>query len=261
MDYTFSAKTDPGLIRRNNEDAVVLDARQGVAVLADGMGGYNAGEVASGMATTLIARELTLCLEAGTAGNPEHDIPRALATSVDHANQAILQAARHNPDYKDMGTTLVAGIFRGDRLFLTHVGDSRCYRLRGGELTQITKDHSVLQEQVDAGLIPRAAFCAPSSRHILTRALGVDPELQFEVRIHPVAVGDCYLMCSDGLTDMVDDASIASLMGQESNMVKLASALINLANAKGGRDNIAVALIHAKDARDLRGNLSRLFVG
>jgi PPM family protein phosphatase len=259
MDYIFSAKTDPGLIRRNNEDAVAVDASLGFAVLADGMGGYNAGEVASDMAITLIAEELTRCLAANTAANAEQDICRVLTTSVDHANQAILQAARHNPAYKDMGTTLVAGVFYGDRLFLTHVGDSRCYRLRGSELTQITKDHSVLQQQVDAGLIPRGASCAPLGRHILTRALGVDPKMQFEVSIHPVVAGDCYLMSSDGLTDMVDDASIASLMRQESHMVKLASALINLANAKGGRDNITVALIHANDASDLRGHVSRLF--
>jgi len=260
MDYTFSARTDPGLRRRNNEDAVIVDECRGVAVLADGMGGYNAGEVASGMATTLIARELTRWLAASTAANSADDICRILATSVDSANQAILHAARHNPDYKDMGTTLVAGIFHGDRLFLTHVGDSRCYRLRGGDLTQITKDHSMLQEQVDAGLIHREGSCVSSSRHILTRALGVDPELQFEVKIHSVAAGDFYLMCSDGLTDMLDDASIASLMGQENNIVKLASALINLANAKGGRDNIAVILIHAKDAPDQPGQSSRLFV-
>ena len=260
MDYTFSARTDPGLLRRNNEDAVIVDESSGVAVLADGMGGYNAGEVASGMATTLIAGELGHRLAASTAARLADDIGRVLATSVDNANQAILRAARHNPDYRDMGTTLVAGIFFGDRLFLTHVGDSRCYRLRGGDLTQITKDHSMLQEQVDAGLIHREDTSVTSSRHILTRALGVDPELQFEVKIHAVAAGDFYLMCSDGLTDMVDDASIASLMGQENNIGKLASALINLANAKGGRDNIAVVLIHAKEAPDQPGKLPALFV-
>ncbi|WP_296493905.1 Stp1/IreP family PP2C-type Ser/Thr phosphatase [Rhodoferax sp.] len=260
MDYTFSARTDPGLLRRNNEDAVIFDERWGVAVLADGMGGYNAGEVASGMTTHLIAGELTRFLATSAAASPADDICRILASCVDNANQAILQAAKHNPDYKDMGTTLVAGIFYGDRLILTHVGDSRCYRLRDGILLRITKDHSMLQEQVDAGLIMREDTAMTPSRHILTRALGVDPELQFEVKIHPVVPGDFYLMCSDGLTDMVDDASIASLMLAENNIVKLTSALINLANAKGGRDNIAVVLIHAKSAPDQPGKLPALFV-
>jgi protein phosphatase len=127
------------------------------------------------------------------------------------------------------------------------VGDSRCYRLRDGALVQITKDHSMLQEQVDAGLITRAHAAHAPGRNLLTRALGVDSKLPLEVKIHPVAVGDLYLMCSDGLTDMVDDDSIASLMSQATDLATRASALIHLANAKGGRDNVTVMLIHAKD--------------
>jgi protein phosphatase len=175
------------------------------------------------------------------------DLCRLLARSVDKANQEILQAAAGNPNYKSMGTTIVLGVFQDDRLFLSHVGDSRCYRWRGGVLAQITKDHSMLQEQVDAGLITRAHAARAPGRNLLTRALGVETRLPLEVKIHPVEAGDIYLMCSDGLTDMVDDASIASLMGDNTNLAQRTSALIHLANAKGGRDNVTVMLIHALD--------------
>ena len=248
MNYTICAKTDPGLIRRNNEDAVLFDEQCGVAVLADGMGGYNAGEVASGMASTLIATELTRCLSGSEPLSKPDDICRALAASVEQANQAILQAANANPDFTGMGTTLVAAVFQGDQLFLTHLGDSRCYRLRGEVLTQITKDHSMLQDQMDAGLISSAEAAKTSGRNLLTRALGVPSVAPVEVTSFQVVDGDRYLMCSDGLTDMVDDASIACLMIQEKNITQLAVALINLANAKGGRDNIGVILIHAQEA-------------
>jgi protein phosphatase len=168
-----------------------------------------------------------------------------LALSVDKANREILQAAARNPSYKSMGTTVVAGVFLDDRLFLTHVGDSRCYRLRGGVLAQITKDHSMLQEQVDAGLITPALAAHAPGRNLLTRALGVESRLPLEVKIHPVEAGDLYLMCSDGLTDMVDDASMASLLSEDTELAQRVAALIHLANAKGGRDNVTAMLIHA----------------
>ncbi len=250
MDYTICAKTDPGLIRHNNEDAVLFDERCGVAVLADGMGGYNAGEVASGMATTLIATELTRCLSGSAPLNKPDDICLALAASVEQANMAILQAANANPDFTGMGTTLVAAVFQGDRLFLTHLGDSRCYRLRAKALTQITKDHSMLQDQMDDGLVSREQAAKSPGRNLLTRALGVASSAAVEVAIFQVLDGDLYLMCSDGLTDMVDDASLAALVIQEKNITQLATALINLANAKGGRDNISVILIQAQEADD-----------
>ena len=247
MNYAYCAQTDPGLTRSNNEDFFLFDENSGVAVLADGMGGYSAGEVASSMAATSIATELTRCLSRSEPLSHADDLCRLLTRSVDKANQEILQAAAGNPNYKSMGTTVVLGIFQGARLFLTHVGDSRCYRWRDGVLAQITKDHSMLQEQVDAGLITRAHAAHAPGRNLLTRALGVESRLPLEVKIHPVEVGDIYLMCSDGLTDMVDDASIASLLAENTDLAQRTSALIHLANAKGGRDNVTVMLIHALD--------------
>lgn len=248
MNYACYAQTDQGLIRRNNEDSFLYDDNFGVAVLADGMGGHNAGEVASGLATTSISAALTHWLSSIASPLQPEVLCRLIIVSVDKANQAILQAATERPDCKGMGTTVVVGVFQDDRLFLTHVGDSRCYRLRGGELVQITKDHSMLQEQVDAGLMTRAHAAHSPGRHLLTRALGVESRLPLEVKIHQVLADDLYLMCSDGLTDMVDDASIASLMSQATDMATRTSALVHLANAKGGRDNVTVMLIHARGA-------------
>lgn len=248
MNYDYCASTDQGLIRQNNEDNFLFDESCGVAVLADGMGGHNAGEVASIMATTSIVATLTRWLSNSELSNHPDDLCRMLVVSVDQANQAIRQAATTNPAYKGMGTTVVVGVFQGDRLFLTHVGDSRCYRLRGGALAQMTKDHSMLQEQVDAGLINRALAAHAPGRNLLTRALGVEARVPLEVRIYPVEADDLYLMCSDGLSDMVDDASIANLMSQATDIATRASALIQLANAKGGRDNVTVMLIQAHNA-------------
>lgn len=245
MNYAYYAQTDPGLTRPNNEDSFLFDEHCGVAVLADGMGGYSAGEIASSIATTSITAELTRWLSRSDSSKHADDLCRLLALSVDKANREILQAAAGNPSFKSMGTTVVVGVFLGSQLFLTHVGDSRCYRLRGGVLTQITKDHSMLQEQVDAGLITRALAAHAPGRNLLTRALGVESRLPLEVKIHPVEAGDLYLMCSDGLTDMVDDASIASLLSETTDLTQRGSALIHLANAKGGRDNVTVMLIHA----------------
>ncbi len=255
MKFACYAQTDQGLIRRNNEDSFIFNDSFGVAVLADGMGGHNAGEVASGLATTSIAAELTHWLSSiGPPPSPDV-LCRLMVVSVDKANQAILKAAANNPNCKGMGTTVVVGVFQDDRLFLTHVGDSRCYRLRGGELLQITKDHSILQEQVDAGVMTRTHAVHSPGRHLLTRALGVESRLPLEVKVHHVLAGDLYLLCSDGLTDMVDDVSIASLMTQATDIATRTSALVHLANAKGGRDNVTVMLIHAEAAPDSRASV------
>ena len=131
---------------------------------------------------------------------------------VDNANRSIFNAANSNPQYSGMGTTLVVGVFQDGRLMLGHIGDSRCYRLRGGELEQITKDHSLLQEQMDAGLITPEQAAVSTNKNLVTRALGVEDAVLLEVNEHRVEPGDIYLMCSDGLSDMVDDEGIARIL-------------------------------------------------
>jgi protein phosphatase len=239
------AAVDPGRARSNNEDAVALDESTGLAVLADGMGGYNAGEVASHMATTFIRTELGRWLREAGAQASDVEVRRAMEICVDNANRAIFNAANSNPQYAGMGTTLVVAAFREGRVLVGHVGDSRAYRLRGGRLLQITRDHSLLQEQIDAGLITpeQAAFSA--HKNLVTRAVGVEDTVLLETHLHEVQPGDLFLLCSDGLSDMVDDTGLAQLMQAHDSLPACAGVLIEAANDAGGKDNIAVVLARA----------------
>jgi protein phosphatase len=259
MNYSYSAQTHPGMVRSNNEDAALFDPNCGVAVLADGMGGYNAGEIASGMATTFIKSELARWLSSGSHAPSPSEISRAMELCVKKTNLSIFNAATSNPSYAGMGTTLVLGVFQGHHLVLGHVGDSRCYRLRKGILTQITKDHSMLQEQVDAGLLTVEQAATAPGKNLLTRAIGVESTTEVEIHTHDIEVNDLYLMCSDGLTDMVKDATIAEIIGTEESLTQIAANLIAKANMGGGRDNITVLLTQAKAPSDKPGLLSRLF--
>jgi protein phosphatase len=157
-----------------------------------------------------------------------------------------------------MGTTLVVGVFHGSRLILGHIGDSRCYRVRDGVLQQITRDHSWLQEQVDAGLLTAQQAALSSNRNLVTRALGVEPNVMMEVNEFQVAPNDLFLMCSDGLTDMVADADLAELVRAPVPLEEKATLLIDTANANGGRDNVSVLLVQAAAGGRKRGLMSRL---
>ena len=258
MNYTFCAQTDPGRTRDNNEDSVAFDEATHLAVLADGMGGYNAGEIASGMATAFIKSELSRWLsEAGPQANALQ-VRRAIEICVDNANLSVLNSAKSNPHYAGMGTTLVVGVFQENTLLLGHIGDSRCYRWRANKLVQITRDHSLLQEQMDAGLLtPEQAAISPN-RNLVTRALGVELDARMELHEHSVEQGDIYLMCSDGLTDMVEDPAIARVLQTGATLYKLAEELVSLANENGGRDNITVLLTQVAGTTEKRGLISRL---
>ena len=253
MTLEFFSATDTGRARNNNEDSVAVDDVTSLVVLADGMGGYNAGEVASGMATSFIKTELGRWLSEASQNASDTDVRRAMDICVDNANRAIFNAANSNPQYAGMGTTLVVGVFREARLLMGHVGDSRAYRMRASRLTQITHDHSLLQEQIDSGLITpeQAAFSA--NKNLVTRAVGVEDTVLLETHLHDVLPGDTYLLCSDGLSDMLDDESIAQLLGSVETLPEAAGALIDAANDAGGKDNISVILArvrgHAGPAR------------
>ena len=258
MLYQYCANTDPGRARENNEDSVVFDAATHTMVLADGMGGYNAGEIASGMATAFIKSELSRWLaEAGHGANTK-EVRRAMEICVGNANLSIYNAANSNAHYAGMGTTLVVGVFLGDTLLVGHIGDSRCYRLREGVLEQITKDHSLLQEQIDAGLITLAQAANSSIKNLVTRALGVEGQVVLEVHEHTVLPGDVYMMCSDGLSDMVSDPAIAKIVSLDAELEVVAEELIAVANANGGRDNISVLLAVAAESAEKRGLIARL---
>ncbi|MES2189998.1 MAG: Stp1/IreP family PP2C-type Ser/Thr phosphatase [Pseudomonadota bacterium] len=258
MIYEICTQTDTGLARDNNEDAVAFDLATRLCILADGMGGYNAGEIASGMAVAFIKSEMGRWLsQAGLHANVK-EVRRAMEICVENANHSIFNAANSNPQYTGMGTTLVVGVFQDDRLMLGHIGDSRCYRLRGTEFQQITKDHSLLQEQIDAGLITPEQALTSLNKNLVTRALGVEDTVMVEVNEHRVEDGDVYLMCSDGLSDMVNNAVISGIMQGDGSLEQKAKQLIAAANEAGGRDNISVLLAQARQASVKRGLLSRM---
>ncbi len=255
--YDYFCRTDQGRTRANNEDSVLVSPGIGLAVLADGMGGYNAGEVASAMATSLIVEELGRWLSSAGDQVPARDVRRAMEACVASVNRAIFEAAQSNPHHSGMGTTLVMGVFQGARLMVGHIGDSRAYRLRDGNLIRVTRDHSLMQEQIDAGLITPQQAAVSAHRNLVTRALGVEPSVLLEVNEHRVEPGDCYLLCSDGLSDMVDDATIGRLLGEGGPIQGRGDALIDQANANGGRDNVSVLIARAGGEVPRRGLLAR----
>jgi protein phosphatase len=241
--------TDIGRVRSQNEDSVATLPEIGLVLLADGMGGHNAGEVASGMAAALIpagiaadwhpAAHETLAADAASA--------RAqilLETQVSAANAAINAKAQDDPECEGMGTTVVVALFHSNLLTVAHVGDSRLYRLRDALLERLTRDHSVLQEQIDAGLISATDALLSNNRNWLTRAVGVEPDVAVEIHTHIVREADIFLLCSDGLYDMLDESDIAlTLSALQVNLTLCAQRLVQAANDAGGRDNISVILI------------------
>ncbi|WP_077034116.1 Stp1/IreP family PP2C-type Ser/Thr phosphatase [Pelomonas sp. KK5] len=246
MTLEFFIATDVGRARDNNEDSVALDEPVGLAVLADGMGGYNAGEVASQMLTSFIKAELGRWLKESGTGASVTDVRRAMDICVDNANRAIFNAANTNPRYAGMGTTLVLGVFRPEGLLLGHVGDSRAYRLRGSQFSQITRDHSLLQEQLDAGLLTPEEAVYSSNKNLVTRAVGVEDAVMLELHLHEIQPGDTFLFCSDGLSDMLEDDALGQLLLSHPSLPEAAQALIDGANDMGGRDNIALVLARAE---------------
>ena len=245
----IAGMTDPGMVREHNEDSIFFDAAQGLVILADGMGGYNAGEVASGMATSLLSTALTAAFAATPpyASGAESATPvagRILKEKIEEANLAVLHAAQTQPQCAGMGTTLVAAVFYDNRLTVAHIGDSRLYRLRGDEFGTITRDHSLLQEQIDSGMITPEEARFSQNRNLVTRALGVEANVNTEVNDFPVEIGDIYLLCSDGLNDMVDDEEIKlTLQTLSANLELAATQLVQMANDNGGRDNVSVILV------------------
>lgn len=258
MNYAFEVATHPGLLRQNNEDAAAFDAAFGFGVLADGMGGYNAGEVASGIAVNTILADLSDWLATSGPQVPLREVRKALERSVKRANLAILSVAHADPDCAGMGTTLVVAAFQDQRLVLGHIGDSRAYRWRAQQLQQITRDHSLLQEQLDAGLITPAQAAVSSQRNLVTRALGIEAAVEPTLNEFVVEAGDLYLLCSDGLSDMVSDNGIAEVLRGAGSLAHKARKLVERANAHGGRDNITVLLAQALDVHSRPSLVSRL---
>jgi protein phosphatase len=251
---TFVGQTDTGRVREHNEDTIATDPDVGLLVLADGMGGFNAGEVASGIAV----KTITNLVREGLSREDLASIDRStgltrpsivLRDAITRANKIIYQTARSQAECEGMGTTVVAALFYDNRISIAHVGDSRLYRQRGSQIAQVTMDHSLLQELVDRGFYSPEEAQRAANKNYVTRALGVEPQVEVEVQEHPVDKGDIFILCSDGLSDMVEDEDIRLTISTfGANLDTVAKQLIQLANENGGRDNVSVVLAQANEA-------------
>ena len=240
MQLCAAARSDQGRRRSANEDTYALAPELGLFLVADGMGGHRAGQVASGLAARAAVATLRT-LHDGRRGTLER-----LRACVTAANAEILASSRAKPELAGMGTTIVALLAEGDRVALAHVGDSRAYRVRGGAIRRLTDDHTLVGELVRRGELGERAAALHPQRHVLLRALGVrrnvDPDL-LELAPEP---GDLFLLCSDGLTGHLEDAEIAELVAGESDLDAACERLIELANRRGGDDNITVVLLRCE---------------
>jgi protein phosphatase len=248
MHTDSSGYSDKGMTREGNEDSFVVAPEIGFFAVADGMGGHNAGEVASRMAIDVLRAYLERTTIGGSLpgndNNPDYsDAANQLASGIRHANRVIYESTRNNPAWQDMGTTIVAAILHENRLSIAHVGDSRAYLLRGGGIIALTEDHSLVAEQVRLGHISPETAELSSQRNIITRALGFEEDPELDLCDLLLAPEDRILLCSDGLTTMVTEAKIRSIVLGSSDPNEICRLLVEEANNNGGRDNITVAVI------------------
>jgi protein phosphatase len=240
----------PGMVRTHNEDSIFVDGEAGLAVLADGMGGYSAGEVASGIAVNVISNGMLPELQSGRElskvdiGSGLTHAALLLQQQIALANKGIYEAAQARPECAGMGTTLVAAVFFQNRISIGHIGDSRLYRLRVDKFEQLTHDHSLLQEQIDSGMLTQEQAKYSLNKNLVTRALGIEAVVPADIAEYRVEADDVYILCSDGLTDMVEADTVRDIVvAKRTDLAEAAAELIDIANQNGGRDNISVVLI------------------
>jgi serine/threonine protein phosphatase PrpC len=242
-----AAATDPGNVRQYNEDSIAMDPELGVFAVADGMGGHRAGEVASTMAAQIVLRALRQRLAHLRSGADQHSPLLAVEESINQANLAIWDAARAHAGQLGMGTTLALALFHDNRVVIGHIGDSRVYRLRGGKLQLMTRDDSLLRDQVDTGLISAADAGESHNRSLVTQALGVAEQVAVHVRQVDAVPGDLVLVCSDGLNDLVEDADIELILQElRANVSLAAQLLVQTAKDNGAYDNISAIVARVR---------------
>jgi protein phosphatase len=251
LSVKIAGLTDQGQVRKNNEDGVWADPELNLMVVADGMGGHKAGEVASGMAITSIPTNFKQLTRANKSGEivDNHFSPdtHRLGFCLKMANQMIFEASQKYPQDSGMGTTCTAAFINGGRLSVAHVGDTRCYLIRRGVIEQLTQDHSLAMDQVRRGLISKEE-AAHVNQNILTRSLGTQAEVQVDLDEHPLFPGDAVLLCSDGINKELTDEQVLKVVMQTPDVREIPKRLIDMANASGGQDNITVAVARVEKA-------------
>ncbi|NLF44500.1 MAG: Stp1/IreP family PP2C-type Ser/Thr phosphatase [Syntrophomonadaceae bacterium] len=227
-----------GLVREKNEDKYIMDLQQKLFVICDGMGGHKGGKIASAMAAQVIERQYT--------SNDEQDRAAALNAAINAANQKIWQVGSDNPEYQEMGTTATAAVIAGERLIVAHVGDSSLFLLRDGQICKITTDHTLARQMVMDGLLDEDEVRTCSYNHILTRAVGVQENIEIDNYTEIIQPGDQIILCSDGLTDMLAEEEMLEIMNENkaaADPEQLARALVDAALNKGGYDNITIIVL------------------
>ena len=237
--------TDKGLSRKNNEDSFFADKDLGFFIVADGMGGHSAGEVASRMAVEALSGNIRKSCSGGepligSSDSGRSDASKRLVSGIKLANQVVCEAGKNNPSWQGMGTTIVAALADGDRLSIAHAGDSRAYLVRSGTISQLTDDHSVVEEQVRMGLMSKEEADGSKIRNVITRALGYDEALEVDVTEIDIVNGDRLLLCSDGLSTMVADDEALMIIASDDLPESACTRLVDEANNNGGSDNITV---------------------
>lgn len=259
-------KTDVGSVRDHNEDSIMVDENVGLAILADGMGGHRGGEMASAITVSTVLDTLKNQLKKLTAGDTDEDTGYSVESIAVHdainlANASVYKASSENQQYRGMGTTVVVVLFYDNRFTVAHVGDSRLYRLRDGELEQITRDHSLMQELIDRGFYTPEQAKQSLNKNLVTRAIGIEEGVQIDVQEDIAHIDDIYLLCSDGITDMIDDDLIKKTITKcGDDLEQAATELIREANEHGGKDNISAILARPVKAFPAKNSLfSRFF--
>jgi protein phosphatase len=249
-DITIAGITDPGMMRPNNEDRISTTPELGLAIVADGMGGHQAGEVASGMAVDVVTRHVVdvFARAAKAKKGSKSELPSVEFEAIDQAitiaNAAIFELAQKSPDCSGMGTTIVVTLFYDDKLCVGHVGDSRLYRYRNNKIELITEDHSLVQELVARGLITPEEARNSANKNLVTRALGIGATVEPQIRECDIEDQDIFLLCSDGLNDVLPDEETAQILKEHSDdLDKAAERLVEEVNARGGPDNVSIVLV------------------
>lgn len=258
--------TDVGAVRDHNEDAISSSETLGLSILADGMGGHRGGEVASAITVSTVLETLTKRLKKVKDGATDEETGYSLESIAVHesialANTNVFDASNKNTQYRGMGTTVVVLLFYDNRFTVAHVGDSRLYRLRDGVLEQITRDHSLMQELIDRGFYTPEQARKSLNKNLVTRAIGIEEHVQIDIQEDVAQTGDIYMLCSDGVTDMIEDELIFEILKNNSkNLEKAASEIVRESNEHGGKDNISVILARPLKSFPAKNSLfSRFF--